>query len=129
MLTDRTERARRARRGRPEGARRGRPEGARRGRPEGDSHSNLEVEPDSPPPFNEGKKERFRTKSQKATFVFLSQRDTPVTRMPVTATIYAQPVVDGRLGGRIPVKELLVMVVRQPEVLSENQPPKPAGSR
>ncbi len=89
----------------------------------------TEVEPDSPPPFNEGKKERFRTKSQKATFVFLSERDTPVTRMPVTATIYAQPVVDGRLGGRIPVKELLVMVVRQPEVLSENQPPKPAGSR
>ena len=89
----------------------------------------TEVEPDSPPPFNEGKKERFRTKSQKATFVFLSERDTPATRMPVSATIYAQPVVEGQLGARIPVKELLVMVVRQQEVLSENQPPKTAGGR
>ena len=89
----------------------------------------TEVEPDSAPPFSLGKRERFTTKNKKATFVFLSQRDTPVTRMPVSATIYAQPVVEGQLGARIPVKELLVMVVRQQEVLSENQPPKTAGGR
>ena len=89
----------------------------------------TEVEPDSPPPFNEGKKERFTTKSKKATFLFLSERDTPVTRMPVTVTVYAQPVVEGQQGRRIPVKELLVMVVQEQEVLSENLPAKPAGVR
>ena len=82
----------------------------------------TEVEPDSPPAFSLGKKERFTTKSKKATFVFLSERDAPVTRMPVPATIYAQPVVEGRLGHRIPVKELLVMVTHPQEVLSENKP-------
>jgi hypothetical protein len=81
----------------------------------------TEVEPDRPPPFSVGKVERFTTKSKKATFVMLPGRDAPATRMPVVATVYAQPVVDGTLGERIPVKDLLVMVTRQPENLSENQ--------
>jgi hypothetical protein len=74
----------------------------------------TEVEPDSPPPFNEGKKERFTTKSQKATFVFLSEPDAPATTAPVKGRIYAQPVVKGRLGPRILAKELWIMVLRQP---------------
>ncbi len=81
----------------------------------------TEVEPDSPPPFSEGKKERFTTKSQKATFVLLPGRDAPATRMPATARVYAQPVVDGKLGDRIPVKDLLVMVMQRPEAMSENK--------
>ena len=81
----------------------------------------TEVEPDRPPPFSVGKAERFTTKSEKATFVILPGRDAPATRMPAVATIYAQPVVDGTLGERIPVKDLLVMVTRQPESLSDNQ--------
>lgn len=81
----------------------------------------TEVEPDSPPPFSEGKKERFRTKSQKATFVLLPDPDAPATPMPVVARVYAQPVVDGKLGDRIFVKELLLMVARPPENLSENE--------
>jgi hypothetical protein len=74
----------------------------------------TEVEPDSPPPFNEGKKERFTTKSQKATFVFLSEPDAPATSVPVKGRIYAQPVVKGKLGPRILAKELWIMVLRQP---------------
>ena len=81
----------------------------------------TEVEPDSPPPFSVGKIERFRTKSQKATFVILPAPDAPATRMPAVAQVYAQPVVDGKLGDRIPVKDLLVMVTRQPESVSGNQ--------
>ena len=68
-----------------------------------------------------GKIERFRTKSQKATFVILPAPDAPATRMPAVAQVYAQPVVDGKLGDRIPVKDLLVMVTRQPESVSGNQ--------
>ena len=81
----------------------------------------TEVEPDSPPPFSVGKAERFKTKSQKATFVILPDPGAPATRMPAVAEVYAQPVVDGKLGERIPVKDLLVMVTRQPESVSENQ--------
>jgi hypothetical protein len=80
----------------------------------------TEVEPDSPPPFSEGKKERYTTKSQKATFVLLPGEDAPATQLPATARVYAQPVVDGKLGDRIPVKDLLVMVTRPPEAMSEN---------
>jgi hypothetical protein len=74
----------------------------------------TEVEPDRPPPFNDGKKERFTTKSQKATFVFLSEPDAPATSSPVKGRVFAQPVVDGKLGPRILAKELWIMVLRQP---------------
>jgi hypothetical protein len=40
----------------------------------------AEVDPDSPPAFNEGKKERFTSKSQKATFVLLSDPQAPSDR-------------------------------------------------
>lgn len=81
----------------------------------------TEVEPDSPPAFSEGKKERYRTKSQKATFVFLPAPDAPATRMPAVARVYAQPVVDGKLGDRIPVKDVLLMVTRPPGKISEHK--------
>ena len=71
----------------------------------------TETEPDRPPAFNEGKKERFTTKSQKATFVLVSDASAPKTRTPVKARVYAQPVVEGQLGPKILAKELLVMVV------------------
>jgi len=81
----------------------------------------TEVEPDRPPPFSADKKERFRTKSQKATFVLLPGRDAPATHVPAVARVYAQPVVDGKLGDRIPVKDLLLMVTRPPEALSDSK--------
>jgi len=86
----------------------------------------TEVEPDRPPPFSEGKKERFRTKSQKATLILLPADDAPSTRMPAVARVYAQPVVEGRLGDRIPVKDLLVMVTQHPEAMSKNKMNKSA---
>ena len=88
----------------------------------------TEVDPDSPPPFNLGKIERFTTKSKKATFVFLSEPDAPATRMPVKALVYAQPVMQGKLGARIAVKELLVMVVARPDGVSGNGAAKVAES-
>lgn len=86
----------------------------------------TEVEPDSRSAFNAGKIERFTTKSKKATFVFLSEPDAPATRTPLKALVYAQPVVEGKLGARIPVKELLIMVVRQQDRMSDNQTAQPA---
>ena len=88
----------------------------------------TEVEPDSPPPFNPGKVERFTTKSKKATFVFLCERDAPSTRMPVKAHVYAQPVMQGKLGARIAVRELLIMVVRPPDSVTGNRTARVAES-
>ena len=80
----------------------------------------TEVEPDAPPAYRQGKIERFQTKSQTATFVLLPAHDAPATRMPAVARVYAQPVADGKLGDRIPVKDLLVMVTQHPEAMSQN---------
>jgi len=71
----------------------------------------AEVDPVKPPPFNQGKKERFTTRSQKATFVFLTGVDAPLTPEPVTARIYVRPAVKDELGDKILAKEILVMVV------------------
>ncbi len=73
----------------------------------------TEVDPDSPPQPPMGKRERFTTKSQKATLVVLAPDPAaPATRMPVMGRIYAQPVVKGELGTRVLVKEIPVMVVK-----------------
>ncbi|MCB1019911.1 MAG: hypothetical protein KDC27_08285 [Acidobacteria bacterium] len=82
------------------------------GLPEGvEAVTGAEADPAKPPPFNEGKKERFVTESQKATFALLASPDAPLTREPVTARIYVRPAVQGALGEKILAKEILVMVV------------------
>jgi hypothetical protein len=43
--------------------------------------------------------------------VVVAAADAPTTPVPVTVTVMAQPVVQGRLGRMIPVKDLLLMVV------------------
>ncbi len=72
----------------------------------------TEVDPDSPPQPPMGKRERFTTKSQKATLVLAPDASAPATRTPAIGRIYAQPVVKGELGTRILVKEIPVMVVK-----------------
>jgi hypothetical protein len=72
----------------------------------------TDVEPQSPPPYNQGKVERFRPESQKATFLFLTDPAAPATPRPVEARIVAQPVVKGKLGSPLMVKKILVTVVK-----------------
>ena len=72
----------------------------------------TEVEPDSPPSESVGKRERFTTKKEKATLIVVPEPGTPRTERPVTARVYAQPVVKGELGARILVKEVLIMVIK-----------------
>jgi hypothetical protein len=72
----------------------------------------TELVPEVPAPFNPGKIERFRSESQKATFLFLSDPAAPATRAPVEARVMAQPAVKGRLGRPILVKKILFTVVK-----------------
>jgi hypothetical protein len=74
----------------------------------------AEADPEAPPPFNEGKKERFVTQSQKATFALLTSGDALLTRDPVTAKVFVRPAVNGELGDKILAKEILMMVVANP---------------
>jgi hypothetical protein len=90
------------------------------GLPQGvDAVLGAEADPETPPPFNEGKKERFVTESQKATFVLLTSPDAPLTREPVRARIFLRPAVKGALGNKILAKEILVMVVADSSRLSQ----------
>jgi len=74
----------------------------------------TELEPAVPPQFNPGKIERFRTESQKATFLLLSDLTTPPTLAPVEARVMAQPTMKGKLGRSILVKKIL-FTLAQPE--------------
>ena len=90
------------------------------GLPEGvEAVMGAEVDPDTAPAFNEGKKERFVSKNQKATFVLLPGPDAPLTPTPVTARIFARPAVDGKVGHKILAKEVLLMVIADLPTASE----------
>ena len=78
----------------------------------------TEVEPNKPPPLDDGKIERYRAQSQLATMLFVAAPDAPATRMPSEVRITARPVLDGKMGPAIPAKELLLMVIRPPEIIS-----------
>jgi len=69
------------------------------------------AEPDAPPAVNEGRKERYVSRSRKATLVLVAAAEAPATPVPVPVTVMAQPVEEGRMGRMTPVKELLLMVV------------------
>ena len=91
------------------------------GLPEGvKAHTATEVEPDRPPALNRGRQERYVSKSRKATFVFVVEEEAPATRTPVTVRILARPVGEGRLGAVIPVKDLLIMVVKPTQAAPES---------
>lgn len=74
----------------------------------------TQAEPDAPPAVNEGRKERYVSRSRKATLVLVAAADAPATPVPVPVKVMAQPVVEGRIGRMTAVKDLLVMVVLRP---------------
>lgn len=71
----------------------------------------TQAEPDAPPAVNEGRKERYVSRSRKATLVLVAAAEAPATPAPVPVTVMAQPVEEGRMGRMTPVKDLLLMVV------------------
>ena len=71
----------------------------------------TQAEPDAPPAVNEGRKERYVSRSRKATLVLVASAEAPATPLPVPVTVMAQPVEEGRMGRMTPVKDLLLMVV------------------
>jgi len=72
----------------------------------------TEVEPDSPPQESMGKRERFTTKSQKATLILFADPAAASMKTPVVGRVFAQPVIKGKLGDRIFVKAIPIFVVK-----------------
>ncbi len=100
------------------------------GLPEGvEAFAGTEVEPDRPPSNSTGKIERFQTKTTTATFVLAVDADAPATRLPVRVRVMARPVMRGRAGEAIQVKELLVMVVRPEKLLTGHASKSPSQVR
>ena len=76
----------------------------------------TEVETESGINPDEGPKERFLAKSQKATILLVARGDAPVTPMPQLIRIMGRAVVQGTLGPSLLVQEMPVMVVKRQEV-------------
>ena len=72
----------------------------------------TEVEPGKLPPLDEGEKERFLPKSQKAVILLAASADAPLTRLPQLLRVMARPVVEGKLGAPTLVQEVPLMVLK-----------------
>ena len=72
----------------------------------------TEVEPEKLPPLDEGEKERFLPKSQKAVILLAASADAPLTRLPQLLRVMARPVVEGKLGAPTLVQEVPLMVLK-----------------
>ncbi len=70
----------------------------------------TQVEPDKGPPLDEGEKDRFVPKTEKAILMLLAEATTPATSMPRSVQVSARVVVGGKVGPRLAVKRIPVMV-------------------
>lgn len=89
----------------------------------------TEVLPEKPPPLDDGKIERYQPKSQMATMLFAALPDAPATRMPSKVRIMARPVREGKMGPAILAKEILLTVVRPPDVITSAGSPEQTTGR
>ena len=80
----------------------------------------TEVEPPSPiGPTTESRKS-FLGFSEKAVILLRADEQAPLTDLPVRVKVWAQPALDNRLGTRLPVGEVPLMVIGSREQASES---------
>lgn len=60
-------------------------------------------------------KERFRPHRLLTNLVFIAGNDAPASKMPSFVRLMARPVLQGKLGAMIPVYEIPIMVIPQPD--------------
>ena len=78
----------------------------------------TQVEPDKGPPLDEGEKDRFVPKTEKAILMLLAEASAPATSMPRLVQVSARVVIDGKVGPRLAVKRIPVMVTASPQQVS-----------
>ena len=89
----------------------------------------TELQAKVPPAYNPGKIERFEPESQKATFLFVTDRAAAPTSKPVEASIVAQPVIKGKLGHPVVVKKILFTVAQPTLSAQKEREPKMPETR
>jgi hypothetical protein len=72
----------------------------------------TQVEEETPPPLNDGAKELYLPKSQKAIILLAASADAPLTRLPQVLRVMARPVVEGKIGTPALVREVPLMVLK-----------------
>ena len=75
----------------------------------------TEVEPPSPIGPTTESRERFLGLSEKAVILLRAEEQAPLTDVPVRVKVWARPAVDNRLGARLPVGEIPLMVIGSQE--------------
>ena len=72
----------------------------------------TQVEEETPPPLNDGEKELYLPKSQKAIILLAASADAPLTQVPQVLRVMARPVVEGKIGTPALVREVPLMVLK-----------------
>lgn len=78
----------------------------------------TQVEPDKGPPLDEGEKDRFVPKTEKAILMLVAEESAPATPMPGLVQVSVRVVVGGRVGPRLAVKRIPVMVTASTRKIS-----------
>ena len=73
------------------------------------------LEPDKLPPADAGRRDLYLPKTEKIVIMLLGSENAPLTEMPQMVRISARPVVQGKLGAPVIVREFPLMVIRPSE--------------
>jgi hypothetical protein len=73
----------------------------------------IEAEIKAPPREETYKEDCYLPRTQKSTLLLRAREDAPATTLPHTLRLVVRPVVDGRQGPRILVREIPLAVVRK----------------
>jgi len=74
----------------------------------------ADFEPDKDPPLHPGKRERYVPRNERLVVVFTASADAAVTKQPQLVRILVRPIVDGKPGAIVGMKEIPLMVVAKP---------------
>ncbi len=74
----------------------------------------ADFEPEKDPPLYPGKRERYTARSERLVVVFTASADAVITKQPQLVRLVVRPIVDGKPGAVLEMKEIPLMVVAKP---------------
>ena len=74
----------------------------------------ADFEPDKDAPLHPGKRERYVPRTERVVVVFTASADAVVTKQPQLVRLLVRPIVDGKPGAVVDMKEIPLMVVAKP---------------
>ena len=74
----------------------------------------ADFEPDKDAPLHPGKRERYVARTERVVVVFTASTDAVITKQPQLVRLMVRPIVDGKPGAVVSMKEIPLMVVAKP---------------